>query len=60
MKVKAIKKCQVNGVFYEPGETIEVSTMSAVNKLNEIGFIEPLTAKEMQEMAKQKPNRITD
>ncbi len=53
-KVKAKIRCQVNGKFYEPGEDIEVDKIEHVNKLNEIGFVEPLTAKEIQEMAEPK------
>ena len=52
MKVKAKIRCQINGTFYEVGDDIEVKTIAGVNKLNEMGFIEPLTAKEMQDMAK--------
>lgn len=54
MKVKAKIKCQVNGIFYDAGEDINVDTMEGINKLNELGFIEPLTAKEIQNLAKPK------
>jgi len=49
MKPKAIKRCQVNGVFYEEGEEININTKEQLIKLNEMGFIEPLTPKQIQE-----------
>lgn len=57
MKLTTKIKCQVNGVYYEKGETIEVNTVEQANKLNELGFIEPLTAKELQNFSKPQ-NRL--
>lgn len=53
MKPIASKNCQVNGIFYEKGEEIKVSNKEQLNKLNELGFIEHLSAKEIQDYFKK-------
>lgn len=53
MKPIAKKNCQINGIFYEKGEEIKVNNEIQLNKLNELGFIEPLTQKEIQNYFKK-------
>ena len=53
MKPKAKINCNINGIFYAKGDEIEVSTIEQLGKLNEKGFIEPMTAKEMQDYFKK-------
>lgn len=53
MKPIASKNCQVNGIFYEKGEEIKVDNKEQLSKLNELGFIEPLSAKEIQDYFKK-------
>ena len=53
MKPIANQNCQVNGTFYEKGEEIKVDNKEQLNKLNELGFIEPLSAKEIQDYFKK-------
>lgn len=48
MKPIAKINCQFNGRFYNKGDEIEVKTKEQLIKLNEIGFIEPLTMKDIQ------------
>lgn len=52
MKPKAIMNCQVGGIFYEKGDEIEVKDKDTLIKLNELGFIEPLTPKQIQDFGK--------
>ena len=52
MKPIAKIDCQINGVFYSKGEEIQVDNQEQLNKLNEMGFIEPLTPKEIQDYFK--------
>jgi len=47
------KDCQINGVFYEKGDKIKVDNKSQINRLMELGFIEPLTQKEIQNYFKK-------
>jgi hypothetical protein len=49
MKPKVKKSFQLNGVFYDQGEEINVDSKEQLIKLNELGFIEPLTQKEIQD-----------
>ena len=53
MKPIAKKDCQVNGIFYDKGDEIEVNSIEQLRKLNERGFIEPLTQKEIQDYFKK-------
>lgn len=52
MKPIAKIDCKINGVFYEKGDEVEVRTVEQLSKLNEKGFIEPLTPKQIQEFNK--------
>ena len=54
MKPKAKKLFQLNGVFYDKGEEINVDNKEQLIKLNELGFIEPLTQKEIQDYFNKK------
>lgn len=53
MKPIAKINCQFNGVFYDKGDEIEVKTKEQLIKLNEKGFIEPLTPKQIQDYFKK-------
>lgn len=46
-EIKARKDFSLNGVFYLSNETIEGLTIEQIAKLNEKGFIEPLTQKDL-------------
>lgn len=52
MKPIASKDCNVGGVFYEKGDEIEIKDKDLLVKLNELGFIEPLTPKQIQDFGK--------
>ena len=54
MKPIIKKNCEINGNFYEKGDEIEVYTKEQLTKLNERGFIEPLTPKQIQDYFKNK------
>ena len=45
--VKAIKDFTLHGVDYFKGDEIEVKDIADIVKLNEKGFIEPLTRKDI-------------
>ena len=45
--------CQVNGTFYSKGEEIKIDNQEQLQKLNERGFIEPLTPKQIQDYFKK-------
>jgi hypothetical protein len=49
MKAIAKTDCLVNGMFYQIGDEIKIESKEQLVKLNEKGFIEPLTPKEIQE-----------
>lgn len=53
MKPIAKINCQINGVFYDKGEEIPVKNEKQLQKLNEKGFIEPLSNKDIQEYFKK-------
>lgn len=53
MKPIAKINCQLNGIFYDKGDEIEVSNIEQLRKLNEKGFIEPLTQKQIQDYFKK-------
>ena len=54
MKPKATMNFELNGVFYETGDEVEVENKDQLIKLNEKGFIEPLTPKQIQNYKKEK------
>ena len=53
MKPIAKIDCQINGIYYSKGEEIKVDNKEQLSKLNERGFIEPLTPKEIQDYFKK-------
>ena len=57
--LKAKKNFNVNGIYYEKGEPIEeLLPMNIVNKLNEEGYIEPLTLKELIQYEKESKKEV--
>lgn len=58
MKIIARINCNVNGKFYNAGDEIKVNNKEQLSKLNEIGFIEPLTPKEIQEFKKEENKEV--
>lgn len=53
MKPIAKKDIQINGTFYSKGEEIKVDNTEQLQKLNERGFIEPLSQKQIQDYFKK-------
>lgn len=53
MKIIASKDIQINGIYYDKGEEVEVKNKEQLIRLNEKGLIEPLTAKEIQDWGKR-------
>lgn len=52
--VKAKKDFNIDGVYYFEGDTIDTKfTMDTLNKLNEKGYIEPLSLKDMIQYEKE-------
>lgn len=49
MKPIAKKIFTLFGKFYEPGDEIDIKSKIIINRLNERGFIEPMTPKQIQE-----------
>ena len=52
--VKAIKNFSLNGVYYEEGNDVNITTKEQLVKLIENGFIEPLTPKQIQDFDKER------
>ena len=47
------------GIWYETGDEVKVETKEELVKLNEKGFIEPLTIKDIQNFGKEEiPKKI--
>ena len=53
MKPIAKIDCQYNGIFYDKSDEIEVKNKEELIELNEKGFIEPLTPKQIQNYFKK-------
>lgn len=53
MKLIAKVSFNANGVFYEKGDEVIVDNKNQAIKLNELGYIEPLTAKDLQNLEKK-------
>lgn len=51
--IKAIKNFSLKGVFYEKGNEVKVENIKDLVILNEKGFINPLTAKDLQDYKKE-------
>ena len=57
--IKAKVLCSYKGTWYEAGDEIKVETKEELVKLNEKGFIEPLTIKDIQNFGKEEiPKKI--
>ena len=57
--IKAKVLCSYKGIWYEAGDEIKVETKEDLVKLNEKGFIEPLTIKDIQNFGKEEiPKKI--
>ena len=46
------------GIWHEAGDEVKVETKEDLVKLNEKGFIEPLTFKDIQNFGKEEPKKI--
>ena len=57
MKPIAKIDCQVNGTFYSKGDEIKAVNQEQLQRLNERGFIEPLTQKQIQDYFKKDETR---
>ncbi len=53
MKLIATKSFNLDGVFYDQGSEVKVKDKDELIRLNEKGFIEPLTLKEIQDFGKE-------
>ena len=56
--IKAKILCSYKGTWYEAGDEIKVETKEDLVKLNEKGFIEPLTFKDIQNFGKEELKKI--
>ena len=56
--IKAKVLCSYKGTWYEAGDEIKAETKEDLVKLNEKGFIEPLTFKDIQNFGKEEPKKI--
>ena len=56
--IKAKVLCSYKGTWYEAGDEIKVETKEDLVKLNEKGFIEPLTFKDIQNFGKEEPKKF--
>ena len=56
--IKAKVLCSYKGTWYEAGDEIKVETKEDLVKLNEKGFIEPITFKDIQNFGKEEPKNI--
>lgn len=57
--IKAKKDFFLNEIFYGKGDEVKVETKEDLVKLNEKGFIEPLTIKDIQNFGeKEEPKKI--
>lgn len=51
---EAKKTFSYNGVVYHNGDEVKVNTKEELIKMNEKGFIKPLTSKQIQNFGKEK------
>ena len=56
--IKAKVLFSYKGIWYEAGDEVKVETKKELVKLNEKGFIEPLTFKDIQNFGKEEPKKI--
>ena len=59
MRIIAKENININGTFYNKGDEVKVDNKEQLLKLNEIGFIEPLTMKEIQSFNKKVEDKET-
>lgn len=55
--IKAKVLCSYKGTWYEAGDEIKVETKEDLVNLNEKGFIEPLTFKDIQNFGKEEKSK---
>lgn len=55
--IKARILFSYKGTWYEKGDEVKVQTKEELVKLNEKGFIEPLTFKEIENFGKEEPKK---
>lgn len=53
MKPVATTNFNLSGKFYEKGDEVDIKSQDELIRLNEKGFIRPLTAKEIQNWNKE-------
>lgn len=53
--IKAITNFSYHGKWYEKGDNIPIETVEELIRLNEKGFIEPQTMKDIQDFGKEQP-----
>ena len=56
--IKAKVLFSYKGIWYAAGDEVKVETKEELVKLNEKGFIEPLTFKDIQNFGKEEPKKI--
>lgn len=56
--IKAKKLFSFKGTWYEAGDEVKIESKEDLIKLNEKGFIEPLTFKDIQNFGKEEPTKI--
>ena len=59
MKLIAKERFSINGTFYEPGDEVKVDKKEHAIKLNELGYIEPLSNKDIQNFDKKEEKSIS-
>jgi hypothetical protein len=59
-KIIASKDFNLNGDIYTIGEPVNVKDIITIRKLNEKGFIEPLNAKQLNEIEKDLTKSIKE
>lgn len=53
MKIIASKNFILNNYEYIKGEEVKINNIEQVNKLNELGYIEPLTYEELVKLKRE-------
>lgn len=48
--IKAIKPFEYNNKYYSNGDIVNIKDFKIIAKLNELGFIEPLSTKDLQDI----------
>lgn len=58
MKLKIKKSCFYNGTYYDVGDELDIKDKKETIRLNEKGFIEPLTQKQIQNIGREPKSTI--